>query len=165
MYKLYTLRSRYAYVEVNGHHEYLPHGGAIYGVGGDTSKKFLWSNGSMYKLRGDNPLGGYNSSEEIIAAFESTKSEDVPKANSEEITIEPKIYVFPKLRTLDCPEYIEVNGVYNLLTHGGAVYGFEKDTSKEFLWSNGSMYKLRGDNPLGGYNSYEDLIDAFDSGR
>jgi len=78
---------------------------------------------------------------------------------------EPKMYVFPKLRTLDWrPEYVKVNGVYKLLTHGGAVYGLENDTSKEFLWSKGSMYKLRGNNPLGGYNSYEDLIAALDSG-
>ncbi len=83
--------------------------------------------------------------------------------NSEEIpAIKPKIYFFPKIRILNIgrPEYVKVNGVYTLLTHGGAVYGVEDDTSKEFLWSNGSMYTLRGNNPLGGYNSYEDLIAA-----
>ncbi len=74
-----------------------------------------------------------------------------------------KPYVFPTIRTIDTTFIcVQVDGDLRLLTHGGAVYGLEDDTSKQFLWSNRSMYKLRGNNPLGGYKSYEDLISAFD---
>ena len=89
---------------------------------------------------------------------------------SDEIALErmspekPKLYYFPKICTLDmsCPKYVKVNGCTTSLSHGGAVYCLEDNASKVFLWSNGSMYKLREDNPLGGYNSYEDLIESFD---
>jgi hypothetical protein len=71
--------------------------------------------------------------------------------------------MFPKLRMIgsSSPEYINVNGKYILIAHG-AVYGVEDDSSKSFIWYLGSMYKTRGENPLGGYNSIEDIIAAFD---
>jgi hypothetical protein len=71
--------------------------------------------------------------------------------------------MFPKLQMIDpsSPVYINVNGKYILIDYG-AVYGVEDDSSKSFIWYRGSMYKTRGENPLGGYNSTEDIIAAFD---